>query len=253
MDPRGYSVDPNANAVEDVVWWQSVGPAQSPSAYATASWEYTQDYEIITETITVDPELIEQYDNGAIFGKAFWVLVLDGGGSFDDLLDLIATIDDGEFNQENGIITVERTYTLARVSVYDTKASFPGPYRLIDMNRGDLQTDPDADDINTEGAPIDGFTIDIYDTANPGDEKPPGTMLGYLDFQILDGVAAILNWGHPNWHDSLPIQKAFLAMKNSLPSCVEQILVEDTPSAFWTSLGFRPLGKGDSVLYYDVK
>lgn len=44
MDRRGFTIDPNREEFDQNYWWDIVGPTDSPSPYATASWVYLQDY-----------------------------------------------------------------------------------------------------------------------------------------------------------------------------------------------------------------
>ncbi len=84
-------------------------------------------------------------------------------------------------------------------------------------------------------------------------DTPPGTLLGQLDYTLVQTDVEITNWTHYNWYDDEPLQQAFRAMMKSLPECVTNVTVEDDPTdptAFWASLGFIHTSKGGNTLTY---
>ena len=108
----------------------------------------------------------------------------------------------------------------------------------------------DGSNLAADGDPDGGDLIEITRTAVPADDNPPGTMLGELNYEMVNCEVYITDWSHYNWMDDTPVRKAFQAMVNSLPREVSQVTVRDNPHAFWTSLGFIQKGKGDHVLFY---
>lgn len=254
MASRGYSVDPNSTAISSPAWWNTLGPTQRPSPYATTSWEYLQDYDVFIEQVYVDPDILDLFDNWRDFTTPFYSYVLDGGDCFASSLLGADPLDNGLFNGEGGIY-INRTFTLARVSVWDSKASSPGTLSRVEMDRGSLATNSETEDslsIEVEGGDIDGFQLNVTGEAQLADDNPPGALLGYIDYQIIDRGVAILNWSDIGWRNDQPVRKAFSAMMNALPDCVTVVTVEDSAETFWKSLGFTKLTKGSNVLTYTV-
>ena len=90
-------------------------------------------------------------------------------------------------------------------------------------------------------------------TAEDEDWMNPGELLGQLEYEILGSTLTITNWSHYNWHDATPVRKAFKSLINSLPVCIDSVLVEDEPRSFWTELGFVSPAKGSEILVYNEK
>ena len=276
MDKRAFTTDPNANVSTGSAakWWESLGPTQRPSPYATASWRYLQDFTIDIIEIPVDVTNI--YDNGADFTKPVYPIVWDGG-LFNPPVPPAVVLDGGGFNSSGGIVTFSKT-TFATVYVYDVAASYPDVRGLnsIVLDKGDLAIDPGEGvsqfisteanlQIETEAQedmavdPIgslqflsteDGFFIELTATAQTVDDTPPGKLLGQLDYILTETRVDVVGWSHYNWQDAAPVKQAFRAMTRSLPPCVDGIYVKDSPTAFWTDLGFRTQAKGDTELKY---
>ena len=246
MDKRGLTTDPNRNFGTKDKWWESLGPTQRPSPYAYASWKYLQSFN--TEIVEVPVEAEVVYDNGAVFADYLQPIVWDGG-LFNPVAPPTVILNGGGFNSGGGTVDFETT-TFATVYVYDSHASFPDVNGLsaIVLSEGDLSTDPEADSlfITTE----DGFLFSAEITAQTGNDTPPGTMLGQLDYTLTNKRVDLIGWSHYNWEDATPVRQAFKAMINSLPNCVEGVYVENSPEAFWTDLGFRFVNKGDVELKF---
>lgn len=170
---------------------------------------------------------------------------------------------------------------LARVLVYDQLADSPGVIPLIPQPLGVLATDPNIDDplgidptsdelgseqlgilqdvisINLSPSPLEiecdgdflGDIIEAVRASTPYDDRPPGTLLGSVSYEVFGDVATITDWEHLNWQDDTPVRKAVQLVINELPDCVKKVRVLDGPRAFWTSLGFLPDYKGDQYLH----
>jgi len=267
-------------SVELPEWWETLGGTLYP--YATASWTYHQEYDYIFEFQVVAAEEFVVYDDW-YFNVVVEELVFDNG-AFNAPRPAL-TLDEAEYNEygERGI-RVRRTF--AEVSVYDSLASYPGALPTIPQPLGTLATEPSsanaalvlADpasmgdtalgaetagayfaDIETDAPPevsseivgdgdYDGVEIEITRPSNKYDDRPPGTLLGKVSYEIYGSVATITSWTHYNWEDDTPVLKACKALINELPDCVVEVVVEDDPTAFWTSLGFKQLVKGDPYL-----
>ncbi len=274
MDKRGLTTDPNRNFGAASEWWESLGPTQKPAPYAAASWKYLQSFKV--EVVEVPGAAGVVYDNGTIFANYLYPIVWDGG-LFNPAVAPEVILDSGGFDSSGGIVDFETT-TLATVFVYDSLASYPDVNGLsaITLDLGDLAIDPaegtlvsvttegdldieteDGEDmaadppasltlLNTES----DLTFTIEATAQTKDDTPPGTMLGQLDYTLTNKRVDIVGWSHYNWEDAKPVKQAFKAMINSLPQCVEGVYVKDSPTAFWTDLGFRFENKGDEELKF---
>lgn len=136
---------------------------------------------------------------------------------------------------------------LARVLVYDQLADSPGIIPLIPQPLGLLDVDPTIDDLI--GTDPSGETIEAVRASTPYDDRPPGTLLGSVSYEIFGDVATITDWEHLNWQDDTPVRKAVRVIINELPDCVNEVRVLDGPHAFWTSQGFLPNYKGDQYLH----
>jgi len=157
MDRRGYTIDPNRSPLLAPEWWQTLGDAQRPSPYATASWVYINDYTRVVDQVLAGttsqraraigiPD-VSVWDNGDDFTKHLYSTVWDNG------LIPVSTLDgpqydggvyvgtDGRRSIGNDALQLETVHILARVSVYDSLASDPGPYSDIEEDLGILQTD----------------------------------------------------------------------------------------------------------------
>lgn len=175
--------------------------------------------------------------------------------------------------------TVEET--LARVFVYDTYADAQEDLALIPQSIGNLSVDPQPSDpigidptndelgseisgvladpvgIDLSSAPLelvcDGDLVgDFIEGARPSvpsDDRPPGTLLGSVSYEISGDVATITDWEHLNWGDDTPVYKAVRVILNELPDCISEVKVLSNPTSFWTSLNFRPDFKGDQYLH----
>ena len=246
MDKRGFTTDPNANGTETKKWWESLGPTQKPSPYATASWRYYQDFTVDIIEIPTVPAVV--YDNGTDFTRPVYPTVWDGG-LFNPAIPPQVVLDSGGFNNSGEVVVFTKT-TFATVYVYDSAASYPDVRGLnkVILNVGDLATDPELNSklITTE----DGFSFFSEVPAQVADDTPPGTLLGQLDYTLTDTRVDVVSWSHYNWQDASPVKQAFRAMTRSLPQCVDGIYVKDSPTAFWTDLGFRTQAKGDTELKF---
>lgn len=177
---------------------------------------------------------------------------------------------------------VELEEKLARVLVYDQYADSPGILPLIPQSIGNLVTDPNFGDpletdpvgdrigaelnnvywasINGDTGPeesleisgdgdLDGVLIEAARSSIPQDDRPPGTLLGSVSYELFESTVTITDWEHLNWQDDTPVYKAVKVILKDLPVCVFEVKVLDPPHAFWTSLGFLPNFKGDQYLH----
>jgi hypothetical protein len=134
------------------------------------------------------------------------------------------------------------------VLVYDQYANSPGILPLISQPTGVLATDPSLLEISGDGD-LDGVLIEAARSSVPQDDRPPGTLLGSVSYELFGSTVTITDWEHLNWQDDTPVYKAVKVIINELPACVSEIKVLDPPHAFWTSLGFLPNFKGDQYLH----
>lgn len=166
MDERGLTVDPFRGTDQELRWWETIGPTQKPSPYATESWTYYQ-------TVRVETEILQS----GLYRHQFVTL-----------------------------------------AIYDGKASDPG--------------------------------VSLSGPLDPILEARKGTRLGTLNYEVFLGQATITDWEHHNWHDATPIREAFRRLRNSLDSCILEIIVRDSPDSFWRDLGFVHPEKGSDILVY---
>ena len=91
---------------------------------------------------------------------------------------------------------------------------------------------------------------DVQEPYEPA-EVTFSTLLGEINYEIVGALLTITDWSHYNWRSDLPVRKAFTVLVTEVPECVNLIAVRDTPDAFWRSLGFRHVEKGDDILFFD--
>ena len=125
-------------------------------------------------------------------------------------------------------------------------------YQIVDGKQYLINTVPlilpDGELLTTEA----GLEIEVNVRGTEQEDlKNPGELLGQLEYEVLGSTLTITGWSHYNWHDATPVRKAFKSLINSLPYCVESVLVQDQPKAFWTELGFVCPTKGSEVLIYN--
>lgn len=224
-------------------WWETLGGTLRP--YASASWAYFQESDLVlesfvwTEFFTLDDLLFQ--DSG---DKD---LIVDDG-FFNASSPAAEVYDEAEWGSAGErVIMVKRTF--AEVSVYDTYASYPGRIAEIAESLGDIATDPSAQDfIRTDGLSED-FFIEAQRSGEPGDDRPPGSLLAKVSYEIFGTVAKITSWSHYNWEDDEPVRKACEVLIRELPDCITEVTVEDDPTAFWVSLGFKQVVKGEPLLH----
>ena len=126
MDKRGLTVDPNADALHPA-WYESLGPSQQPSPYATASWAYRHDW-VTEDDATLTTEPIEyEFDNGDNFSSPTKAQVLDEA-FFNTPRAGALILDEGGFSQTGDPVAFKKRY-FGSVKVYDTWASYPNPSR----------------------------------------------------------------------------------------------------------------------------
>ena len=271
-------VDPIISfATGPIEWWETVGD-EGPKPFATAAWTYYQEEFFVREFVPVALKLFFIYDEEYYPRTKGQGIVLDSG-YFGQVGEAIY---DSAFylGAERGILMKRK---LARVLVYDQYADSPGILPLIpqsvgslatDPNFGDpLETDPVGDEIGAElnnaywasingdtgpeesleisgDGDLDGVLIEAARSSVPQDDRPPGTLLGSVSYELFGSTVTITDWEHLNWQDDTPVYKAVKVILKELPACVSEIKVLDPPHAFWTSLGFLPNFKGDQYLHF---
>lgn len=227
---------------EDPEWWETLGGTLRP--YATASWSYIQESDVILELfLAVEFKIFDEREFSGERGG----VILDNGvfGTTP-----VIVYDEAEWNSSGQrVYTVNRTF--AEISVYDSFASSPGNVPSIIEPLGDLSTDPPASTsfVMSDGSPDFNF-IELGATSTSQNDKPPGTMLARVSYEIFGSIARIMSWNHYNWEDDTPVRKACEVLIRELPDSVTEITVEDDPTPFWVSLGFEQAVKGDPVLHY---
>jgi len=82
------------------------------------------------------------------------------------------------------------------------------------------------------------------------DDHPRGTLLGEVNYEILGESLTITDWSHYNWHDAQPVRKAVKILVKEKPDCAEMVLVQNSPTPFWKSLGFECPYKGSDMLIH---
>lgn len=237
------------------------------------TWQCFQSTTIVYEFEPFQDPLL-QFDE-TLVGRVSLGIILDGGL----VGEVYQTIyDSGEFNSE-GLIGYTVKKILAEITVYDSLHSQPGNIYEIPEDLGTLETeaeaenpqyllqDPennqitneastsfvtDSEDVTSDTVVGDGdqdsVSLVISGNSNPSYDKPPGHLLASLSYEMVGSIATITAWSHPNWEDDAPLRKAVETMLNTLPNCIFEVQVEDDPTPFWTSFGFRSAVKGDPVL-----
>lgn len=264
-------------------WWETVGGA-GPKPYNYAAWTFTTTETVVREFVALSERLFFIFDE-TYFDRTSLGLVLDSGYFGQKEPNVY---DEAYFNgSERGVLM---TRTLSRMMIYDSKASSPGKLSQIIQPLGLLCADPApgggytlisepvtipateiatdvsgsaGPELNTDapvGDPVeitcDGqyadATIEATRLSNPGDDCPPGTLLGTLSYELFEGVITITDWDHYNWEDDTPVLKAVQTLLSRLPSTVTEVRVQDDPTPFWVSLGFKSDFKGDPYVHLRV-
>jgi hypothetical protein len=238
------SIEEENEAQELGEWWESLG-GEGPKPYASASWSYLQT---VFEEITSEPNHSKEWwetlggEGPKPYETAAWIYTQEVSfvlefvavsesfffaydeGYYPRLFGFGVILDSGYFGQVGEAVYDEAYYLggqrgilmkrkLARVLVYDKLADAPGILAL------------------------------------PEDDRPPGTLLGSVSYELFDDTVTITDWEHLNWQDDTPVLQAVRVLINELPDCVKEVRVLDSPRAFWTSLGFEQDVKGDQYLH----
>jgi len=277
-DEPGLSGDPDDLDVEDAAWWDTLG-GEGPKPYATATWQYLADSDLVLELVEISTTELINLDEG-LFGNPEPRADYDAG-----LFGFRSGLILGEilYTETGYAIQVKRTF--AEIKVYDSLASSPGPLPRIAQPLGNLATEPngsgdtmlldpptlgdtslgtdpndtelksdvpplESSEILVNGGGFDGFAVELQRTSNREDDRPPGTLLGQVNYELFGQVATITSWDHYNWEDDEPIRRAVRAMINGLPAEINEVRVLDDPTAFWQSLGFNRAYKGDPYIHF---
>jgi len=225
-------------------WWETLG-GDGPKPYSTASWTYQQTVSEEDDPPPLDPPEWWETLGGKgpkPYEAAAWVYTQEVSfvlefvavsesfffiydeGYYPRLFGSGVILDSGYFGQVGEAVYDEAYYLggqrgilmkrkLARVLVYDKLADAPGILAL------------------------------------PEDDRPPGTLLGSVSYELFGNTVTITDWEHLNWQDDTPVLQAVRVLINELPDCVKEVRVLDSPRAFWTSLGFEQDVKGDQYLH----
>ena len=180
----------------------------------------------------VDALLIDAFDDAVVTLQPIDQNDLIGFDNTDIILDPVpdsSTQYDGRIQLDEALYIFSNDPTLFRVEEVLVDADDGGP----------LLTDPDGDE------------IDVGVFSELTDEKSHGKLLGEIHYEITGPILTITDWSHYNWHNSLPVEKAFAVMLKEAPECVNLVVVRDAPTAFWRKLGFRYVEKGNKTLVYD--
>jgi hypothetical protein len=261
-----------------VEWWETIG-GDGPKPYATASWQYYQQFSEIEEFVPVSRKLFLNFDEEYYPRLSGLGIVLDSG--YFGQPGPREVYDSAFYLGDLRGILMKRKF--ARVYVYDSLASSPGVLPLIPQGLGIISTDPGngnpletdplgqdigaeasgtltatinadtgpvvSDEIACDGS-LDGVLLEAARPSNKSDDRPPGTLLGSVSYELFNDVITITDWEHLNWMDDAPVRKAVQVILNDMPPCVKEVKVLDPPHAFWTALGFKVNFKGDSYVHF---
>lgn len=157
MDRRGHTIDPNREPLQQLAWWEKVGPSQKPSPYATASWTYWHDWATEEEPIfTIEP-IAYEFDNGDDFAVNVYPQVIDAG-LFNRSTTGALKLDEGGFTQTGEPIKWVHHY-FGTIKVFDTKASAPN------STYGDEVIVEDDRLIGHVARIIDPATLEVFDNS----------------------------------------------------------------------------------------
>lgn len=278
--PTAGDLDDLTCQAEDA-WWESLG-GEGPKPYEYATWTFLTSDDSILEFIIVSESLFSVFDE-TYFDRTSEGVVLDSGyfnSIREELYDSAYYLGD-----ERGILMAR---TLSKMMIYDSRASSPGRYGQILQPLGILCIDPNpaggyaiitepvvgpvtevvTDEggiagpvINTDGSSTElteitcdgefaGAALEMVRLSNPNDDCPPGTLLGTLSYETFNDVITITDWEHYNWEDDTPVLKAVQTLLARLPETITEVRVENEPTAFWTSLGFKTDFKGDPFIHF---
>jgi hypothetical protein len=225
-------------------WWETLG-GEGPKPYAAAAWTYQQT--VVEEEEAENLSFLEWWETLGGEGPkpyevAAWAYLQEVSfvlefvavseslffvydeEYYPRLFGLGTVLDSGYFGQVGEAVYDEAYYLggqrgvlmkrkLARILVYDKLADSPGILVL------------------------------------PEEDRPPGTLLGSVSYELFGDLVTITDWEHLNWRDDTPVIQAVKVLIHEVPDCVKEIRVLDNPHAFWISLGFENDFKGDQYLH----
>jgi hypothetical protein len=214
MDKRGLTHDPNVDPMASPRWFETIGPTQKPSPYATASWVCLQTYDVVFQEIFNPNGEALVLDNYQEFPVWLYPDVYDGG-RFDQL-DLPHLVLDSQIYTPGGGAAEYIKHTFASVRVYDSLASSPGDLAEIEIDLGLLAIDSDEIPVYIK-EPIDKNELVVYDNGDRMQVPIPnpqqiydsgsfalwgqGITLNGLEYEIIDGEQEIVDEGLQTFED----------------------------------------------------
>ena len=175
MDRRGLTYDPNADEQTSAKWYKQVGPTRKPAPYATASWEYFQNWVEVLKSADTN-EIIDVLDNGEDFRKWLFPDSLYDGGLFSQINFPRSTEDSGLYTSSSTIEVTKQIF--ASVKVYDTHASSPGAYFDQTLDVAELAIDSDGQPVVTDII-VDISEFDTFDNGADFQNPNPNPSLSY--------------------------------------------------------------------------
>ncbi len=175
MDRRGLTYDPNADEQSSAKWYKQVGPTRKPAPYATASWEYFQNWVEVLKSADTN-EIIDVLDNGDDFRNWLFPNSLYDGGLFSQINFPRDTEDSGLYTSSSAIEVTKQIF--ASVKVYDTHASNPGRYPEQTLDLADLAIDSDGQPVTTDII-VDIAEFDTFDNGADFQNPNPNPSLSY--------------------------------------------------------------------------
>ena len=289
---RGYSLDPNREVIEDVVV-EHKRPVQL--------WRYVQNYEIVPQELPTGGDIGELFDKDfshtceIVSGTVDHIFASVKTVEYYDDIDFANTeLVLGELAIDSDRVPALQSFIVdpSQLDVYDG-------WLVADPQPRPVNWDGGLFSQWNQGVNIDGLTFRITDSGNKqelevfrftvyedgsvvevsgedfpantllevtreesyNDDSGDGTVLGRINYEVVECVAVITDWSHYNWDDDEPIRKAFRALINALPQKVTNIYVpaveegnsqlKTSPdTAMWKSLGFVREKKTDLMLIY---
>jgi hypothetical protein len=241
-DPGEFE-DPDSLDCETAEWWNFLGN-EGPKPYATEAWAYIQTVEEEDDPELTDPP--EWWETlGGEGPKPYAIEAWTYHQEVSFVLEFVAvssslffTFDERFYPREDGLGLILDSGYFGQVgeAVYD-EAYYLGGERGIFMKR------------KLARVLVFDKLADSPGLFAPEEDRPPGTLLGSVSYELFGTIVTITDWEHLNWQDDTPVRQAVKVILNELPDCVTEVRVLSPPYAFWTALGFVPDFKGDKYLH----
>jgi hypothetical protein len=233
----------DSNPEELESWWEALSDT-SPKPYAVAAWTYSQ---VVTEED--DPESADPPEWWETIGgegpKPYAIEAWTYHQEVSFVLEFVAvssslffTFDEQFYPREDGLGLILDSGYFGQVgeAVYDEAYYLEGERGIL-MKR------------KLARVLVFDKLADSPGLFAPEEDRPPGTLLGSVSYELFDTIVTITDWEHLNWQDDTPVRQAVKVILNELPDCVTEVRVLSPPYAFWTALGFVPDFKGDKFLH----